>query len=73
VLDQTQYVSEKLRQLESERTLPFATIPGTDAKPPLASLLRPLGRVLHRTGHRLESWGASGGEQEILRLRRKTG
>jgi hypothetical protein len=75
VLEQQYYANEKLRELESGRILcaqPEAPLHG---KPALAPLARPVGRALHRLGHRLESWATTAADVEgsELGLRGKTG
>lgn len=75
MLDQQLYASEKLRELEPGRisyAQPHMPPPG---KPALAPLARPVGRVLHRLGHRLESWAAPPDARELpeMELRGKAG
>jgi len=74
VLEHYVYTNEKLREIESGRTLCSHAAAQPQGKPALAPLARPVGRLLHRFGHRLESWGASPGDSEVrdLRLRRRT-
>jgi len=73
VLEHYIYTNEKLREIESGRIVRTQYVPQPRAKPALAPLARPVGRALHRWGHRLESWGAPGeSEAAELGLRGKT-
>jgi hypothetical protein len=53
------YASEKLRELEAERTRHIPERPPCNRKPVLGSAARRAGRALQRLGERLESWGSS--------------
>jgi hypothetical protein len=74
VLHQHLYTSEKLREFQSQRMTCAQAVAPPPGKPALAPLARPLGRVLHGLGHRLESWATAPAEIEPaeLRLRGRT-
>jgi hypothetical protein len=64
MLQQDFYVREKLKDLPETHHLSAQAAsarvgkPAAAGKPALAPLARPLGRALHRIGHRLETWAA---------------
>ncbi len=74
MFEQSYYVAEKLREIESGRILCSQAVAPPHGKPALAPLARPVGRALHYMGHRLESWAAAAGEGDVqdLRLRERT-
>jgi hypothetical protein len=70
MLEQEQYVKEKLREIESGR---IVLLPEeVPHKPALASVARPIGRALHRLGHRMESWATPSHDHEVLRPHGRT-
>lgn len=64
MLEQQLYTNEKLREFESQRMALAQAVAPAPGKPALAPLARPLGRVLHVLGHRLETWGTAPPESE---------
>jgi hypothetical protein len=70
MLEQDYYVSEKLREIESGRVILLQE--ETPHKPALASVARPIGRALHRLGHRMESWATPAADHEVLRPHSRT-
>ena len=69
------YANEKLREIESGRMVCAQTVAPPPGKPALAPLARPLGRAMHRFGHRLESWATPSPQAEAsdLGVRGRTG
>ena len=63
------YANEKLREIESGRMICAQAVPPPPGKPTLAPLARPLGRVLHRFGHRLETWATPPAEADVASMR----
>jgi hypothetical protein len=53
------YVSDKLRELEAERTRRVPETPPPNRKPVLGPMARRAGRALKRIGEGLEAWGSS--------------
>ena len=56
MLEQHLYASEKIREIDAELVPISKTARVGTVRPAFASLARPIGRALHRIGHRLESW-----------------
>ena len=75
MLEQEIYANEKLREIESGRTVCAQAVAPPPGKPALAPLARPLGRALHRFGHRLEHWATPSPQAEAsdLGVRGRTG
>ncbi len=72
MLEQHLYATEKIRDAES-RMHCAQFVEQAPSKPALAPLARPVGRALHRLGHRLEAWASPNASSEVseLTLRRK--
>jgi hypothetical protein len=69
MLHQHLYTTEKLREFDSQRTTCVRAMTPPPGKPTLAPLARPLGRVLHGLGHRLETWATPPAEADVASMR----
>jgi hypothetical protein len=78
-----EYVSQKLRELDTERTAPLVRMRMAKAaantrprksKPVLGPVLRATGRTLRRAGEGLEGWGSAEIDRDRrLHAERRTG